>query len=129
MISEGGVGTPPTHTPPRNQRRERGIEGSWEKERVASWLPAVTVFVQKQNLPPNLLSILDKMGFAEVCVKCCLPVALARNSLRPTPIPDPTIVAMGDRLEPPHPAQHHWEKRSFVLENNSEGEGFTVEDR
>ena len=68
------------------------------------------------------------MGFAEVCVECSLPVALARNSRRAVPVPSPTIVAMEGSLEPPSPAQHHWERRSHVLSNSEEGREFLVKE-
>lgn len=64
------------------------------------------------------------MSFAEVCVKCSLPVALARNSLRATPIPNPTIIAMEGSLESPNPAQHHWERRSLILNNEAKEKEF-----
>lgn len=73
----------------------------------------------------QLLCDLDKLGFAEVGVKCPLPIALARNSARIRPILESAVVAMECSLEMPDPAQHHWERISGVLTNEEKKKSFT----
>lgn len=58
------------------------------------------------------------LGFAGVCIECSPHVALARNSLRSTPIPESTVRAMAETLEPPDHAQHHWERGCVSLKND-----------
>lgn len=62
----------------------------------------------------------DHLGFAEVCVKCPISVAIERNSIRKIPIPHSTIEGMEQRIELPDPANYHWERRSVVI--SSEGD-------
>lgn len=71
----------------------------------------------------------DKLGFAELCVDCSLSTALARNSLRATPIPDYTLVAMERSLERPDPTQHHWERQSALVKSDEEETEFTKRGR
>ena len=66
------------------------------------------------------MSLLDGLGFAQVCVCCSTHVAKERNLHRPNPIPDSTIELMELSMEYPDSDQNHWEKLSVCI--SSEGD-------
>ncbi|XP_075072189.1 L-seryl-tRNA(Sec) kinase [Mixophyes fleayi] len=65
------------------------------------------------------------LGFCQLYLHCSTDCCLLRNTSRPHPVTDKTILLMDQKIEKPNPEKNTWEKNSLVLDSSR---GIAVDD-